>query len=238
MYIVYKITNKVNNKAYIGFTGRKLEKRWDSHKSHAKNGSIYRFHCAIRKYGEENFKIEELNVFKEKKDATDFEELLIEKEQTLVKGYNAKPGGCGGWVVKEENYADWYMKLKQQAQGENNPRYSGITDDDLLKTVRNMVEKEGFFSIRKANKYGPWLKSLSKFRFSDYKGTAGERLAKAYKQKYNEELPKYSKTKTHKRNIGKAVKGRHWYYNETLKENRQQHTSPGKDWKLGRKKWD
>jgi len=50
-YIVYKITNKKNGKSYIGKTEYSLEHRWNRHLSSAKNGSKFRFHSAIRKYG-------------------------------------------------------------------------------------------------------------------------------------------------------------------------------------------
>ena len=55
---IYKITNLINNKIYIGQTINPISQRWSAHKSHAKNGSTHKLGRAIRKYGEENFKIE------------------------------------------------------------------------------------------------------------------------------------------------------------------------------------
>ena len=52
-YIVYKITNKKNGKSYIGKTEYSLKHRWNRHLSSARNGSKFRFHSAIRKYGED-----------------------------------------------------------------------------------------------------------------------------------------------------------------------------------------
>jgi group I intron endonuclease len=61
MAFIYKITNLLNNKFYIGFTNMTLKKRFSNHKSNARklsnNMIIGR---AIRKYGEENFIIEEI----------------------------------------------------------------------------------------------------------------------------------------------------------------------------------
>ena len=51
MAIVYKITNRVNGKSYIGHSVRTLEQRWKSHLSSVRQGSKFRFHSAIRKYG-------------------------------------------------------------------------------------------------------------------------------------------------------------------------------------------
>ena len=57
MYLIYKITNKINNKIYIGLTKTGLELRWKKHLqasfSNRSDNSI--FHKAIRKYGIDNF---------------------------------------------------------------------------------------------------------------------------------------------------------------------------------------
>lgn len=56
-YIVYKITNKLNGKVYIGQTTEGIEKRWKRHCGYQINDGTY-FHNAIKKYGAENFTIE------------------------------------------------------------------------------------------------------------------------------------------------------------------------------------
>ena len=55
--IIYKVTNLVNNKIYIGQTERTLKERWEQHKY--KEGCRH-LHNAILKYGAYNFKIEEI----------------------------------------------------------------------------------------------------------------------------------------------------------------------------------
>ena len=52
---IYKITNLVNSKIYIGQTIRSLKERFRQHIY--KQGCTY-LHNAILKYGKENFKIE------------------------------------------------------------------------------------------------------------------------------------------------------------------------------------
>lgn len=52
---IYRITNLVNNKIYIGQTIRDLKVRFKQHCY--KKGCTY-LHNAILKYGKENFKIE------------------------------------------------------------------------------------------------------------------------------------------------------------------------------------
>jgi group I intron endonuclease len=59
--VIYKITNVINNKIYIGLTRQTINKRWSCHKCNAKT-KRKRTHLALAmtKYGVENFKIEHL----------------------------------------------------------------------------------------------------------------------------------------------------------------------------------
>jgi group I intron endonuclease len=54
--IIYKITNKVNGKIYVGQTTRSLEERWYGHCSTANQHGI--LGKALIKYGKENFRQE------------------------------------------------------------------------------------------------------------------------------------------------------------------------------------
>lgn len=60
--IIYKITNLINNKVYIGLTTKSLTYRWSRHLTEGRNlknqKPLYR---AIRKYGKGNFQIEEID---------------------------------------------------------------------------------------------------------------------------------------------------------------------------------
>ena len=93
MGLIYKITNKVNNKSYIGQTTQTLEKRWKKHLSQL-NDNTY-FHRAIKKYGANNFlkEILEDNIFNEKLDEREI--YWIAKEGTYIDngGYNLTVGG-------------------------------------------------------------------------------------------------------------------------------------------------
>ena len=61
MSIIYKITNKINGKIYVGETNRTLKARWEQHlrRANQKNTTEYLYN-AMRKYGIENFYIEEI----------------------------------------------------------------------------------------------------------------------------------------------------------------------------------
>lgn len=89
--IIYKITNKVNGKSYIGQTRYTIEFRWRQH-IHKKDNTY--FHNAIKKYGVDNFiveKLEECNI----EDLNEREIYYIAKYNTFKDGYNSTIGGDG-----------------------------------------------------------------------------------------------------------------------------------------------
>jgi group I intron endonuclease len=58
--LIYKITNLINNKIYIGKTIRTVELRWQEHIRDSKTGKTP-LYLAMQKYGINNFKIEIIN---------------------------------------------------------------------------------------------------------------------------------------------------------------------------------
>ena len=54
---IYKITNNINEKAYIGQTWKSLNTRISQHKS-PNNKGCRKLYNALNKYGRDNFKIE------------------------------------------------------------------------------------------------------------------------------------------------------------------------------------
>ncbi len=92
---IYKITNKINGKSYIGQTIRSIRERWENHKTTAKylkrDTYLYK---AIRKYGLENFTIEEIDGANSLSELNYKEFIAIHKNNTLApNGYNLKEGG-------------------------------------------------------------------------------------------------------------------------------------------------
>lgn len=74
MAYIYKITNKINGKVYIGKTIHSIETRWNQHIYESKK---QRYECrplydAFNKYGIENFTIEEIDRCSAN-DASDYE---------------------------------------------------------------------------------------------------------------------------------------------------------------------
>ena len=91
--IIYKVTNKVNGKIYIGQTIRTLEQRKWQHLDAAKNGCKTHFYNAIRKYGEDNFIFEIIDEASTLSELNELERYYIAKFNCIENGYNMVDGG-------------------------------------------------------------------------------------------------------------------------------------------------
>ena len=95
--IIYKITNKITNKVYIGQTSIKLEARWKKHiYSALRNEDKYIFHKAIRKYGAACFTLEIIDYAATKDELNEKEIYWIAYYNSKTpNGYNMTNGGDG-----------------------------------------------------------------------------------------------------------------------------------------------
>lgn len=126
IYYIYKITNKINNKIYIGFTSKTLEERFKEHvhKSNKNSKEKTYFHKAIKKYGKENFIIEVVDTSTDENYCLNVLEhyyinLYNSRDNTI--GYNIGVGGEGG-----DNYS-------------NNPNKE-IISDKISKKLKHYYE--------------------------------------------------------------------------------------------------
>ena len=96
-YCVYKITNKLNGKIYIGMS-KNLKARWSANGIHYKQSK--RFYNAIQKYGWNNFNKEILVENLSFEEACSLEVEIISKYNSRDKkiGYNIAEGGNGGII--------------------------------------------------------------------------------------------------------------------------------------------
>lgn len=94
-HYLYKITNTVNGKMYIGVT-KDPEKRKAQHlNSKPIKGKNFPIRLAVQKYGKENFLFEVICIGDESY-IYDLEVKAISLYSTMRNGYNIKPGGKGG----------------------------------------------------------------------------------------------------------------------------------------------
>ena len=98
---IYCVICLPNEKWYFGQTIRSVNERFAQHILSAQRGSDHKFHRAIRKYGEENFLVEEVmwveaDNKKKLRKKLDFLEIhFIQKFDTYRNGYNSTYGGEG-----------------------------------------------------------------------------------------------------------------------------------------------
>lgn len=129
---IYKITNTVNNKVYIGQTIRPIVQRFKRHINDALNNVIdTHFARAIRKYGQDNFICEEIDT------ALNQDELTL-KEQYWIKFYNSVEEGynetdaiskCGGNTYRSKNVEEMKCisdKIRKTKIGELNPNSRAV----------------------------------------------------------------------------------------------------------------
>ena len=104
IYKIYKCTNLLNGKTYIGYTHKLLSTRIKEHKSAAKNGSKYLLHKSIIKYGFDSFKWESIyESFDQKYMLEIMENYFIVENNSYYEngfGYNMTFGGQGGMLNK------------------------------------------------------------------------------------------------------------------------------------------
>lgn len=104
--IIYKITNNISEKVYIGLTTATLQNRWKGHKTQArkalrKERPTHPLYNAMAKYGIENFKIEQI-------DESDNFVQLGKLERKYIKEYNSADRDFGYNITRggESNQLD------------------------------------------------------------------------------------------------------------------------------------
>jgi group I intron endonuclease len=158
----YLITNKINNKGYVGITTRSLSRRWYEHRFVA-NSCGQLLAKAINKYGEQAFEIMPIASAKTLENLKEIEKDLIVQFQTKVPfGYNLTDGGDGvfGFKQSEEQKKrngdlkrgtkhsdETKQKMKVAHLGENNHFYGKTHSDDSKAKI----------SATKQGCAGPWL---------------------------------------------------------------------------------
>ena len=128
---IYKITNTINGKIYVGQTVSTEPVRWKSHKHHAKYGGRGPFQNALNKYGPESFKREVI-------DTAYSEEELNSLEEFYIKTLDARNGEVGYNVASGPSRAGQSRKkLSEILSGEGSGTYRhDIKNED----IKNLME--------------------------------------------------------------------------------------------------
>jgi group I intron endonuclease len=176
---IYKITNKINNKIYIGQAVSHIL----NHKKYRPYGHIGRFKChiseafsnkknqcqylnnSIKKYGKENFNVEILEIC-EVLEANDRENHWIVKLNSIYPyGYNLNSGG--------KQFVHTNESKKRVSEG-NIKFYSSLKEDKLIKFSQSISSLETIDKYlrplnRNKNQYG-WYLYFGKNKKIDFGG--------------------------------------------------------------------
>lgn len=114
MGFIYKITNDINEKIYIGKTILKIQERWLQHlrdcfRDRCEKRPLYN---AMKKYGIEHFKIEEVEKVDDNTQLSDREQYWIKYYNSFNNGYNATKGGDGKSYLDYKLIIDTYQRVQ------------------------------------------------------------------------------------------------------------------------------
>jgi group I intron endonuclease len=181
--IIYKATNLINNKVYIGQTVRTLKQRISQHKSNAKRHK-YSFQNAIDKYGIENFIWETIEICNnvEELNLAEMKWINFFKSNLKEFGYNLNEGGKNRRLSVETK-----EKIRKAHLGVKNTVESNLKRSQTLK---------GHPSWSKGKKYSAEaLKKVKNSRTPDYKSkmakSKGGRLFSVYHKETKVKLFQY-----------------------------------------------
>lgn len=129
---IYKITNIINGKVYIGQTIRPIKDRFKRHINDALNNVINtHFSKAIRKYGKDNFIIEQIDIAQTQDELNKKEQYYIRLYNSIKEGYNETDSlyKCGGNTYSsktEEEMYDIALKISRSKEGIKNPNHKRV----------------------------------------------------------------------------------------------------------------
>lgn len=187
---IYRITNIVNGKIYIGQT-LNPSKRWSLHKSESKKDKpSMAINYAMKKYGIHNFTFEIIASCLDLQSANDTEEIIIVQEKSHVKygmGYNVSNGGSNVSPTEETR-----KKLSESLKGK--PK----SEEHKNKLKNKINSKETRLKISQGNK-GKIVSEESKQKMSK------SRIGRKYSNESKSKISCSKKGRTWKLIDGKRV---------------------------------
>lgn len=152
MGLIYKATNKINGKEYVGQTNNTLGERKKQHIQSALNSRkepTNYFHKAIKKYGKDNFKWEILedNILSE--NLNEREKYWIKYYDTFNNGYNLTEGGDHDNHLQKWKENNPEMAIESAKRGynlmrqilEQNPEKDKQRQEKAIRGMKKYVEE-------------------------------------------------------------------------------------------------
>lgn len=139
IWSLYKITNQINGKIYIG-QAADVSKRWSDHRRAVKlNKPTQVVHYAMIKHGLDNFEFEVIACCKTQDDANDTETELVKQYNSFIKngnGYNATLGGMNAPKSDE-----WKQSMKEWRESLSPEEKESIKEKQREATIKQIEEK-------------------------------------------------------------------------------------------------
>lgn len=192
--IIYKVTNLINRKVYIGLTTKSLKIRKGQHLHDAfkKNNNCI-FHKALRKYGELNFLWEVIDFANSLKELEEKEVNWISHYNSFIhdknsNGYNSTIGGqCGSSRHSEET-------RKKISEIQRNKGGHKLTEDDVIH-IKSLIKDGDLVYSEIAKMFNVSEASITKIKNGDNWVHVGEDVSRVKRTKIggailNEELVK------------------------------------------------
>jgi group I intron endonuclease len=147
--VIYKITNNLNEKVYIGQTIKLAQTRWESHLHAFRYGRKSKLYDAMRELGESNFRIEILTSADSRDELDRLEKQFIKMYDSQKNGYNGTSGGqqAPSWTVAERAVKLYGRELSAAEIS----AATGIDQETLLKaaeehSIENIVDENFYYS--------------------------------------------------------------------------------------------
>ena len=149
---IYKITNLVNGKVYIGQTINKKD-RWCSHKSKLKHNRHDNKHLqrAWNKYGKDNFTFEILEYTEDYNEA-EKRYIRLYNSDNIIFGYNIMQGGDNPPIIKGEDS----LLSKHTYEEISNLKYDLKNSDLNLEELSKKYKYDDVGSITRINNGDMW----------------------------------------------------------------------------------
>lgn len=181
--IIYKATNTINGKVYIGQTKQDFESRKRYHYFYMNQGVDFVFYRALRKYGWDNFHWEIIDTANSEDELDNKEIFWISHLKSYIydensNGYNMTLGGEGarGRVVSDETR----KKLSKAKKGENNPLFGKNLSEEHRRKISDGNKGKNVSEETRIK--------MSKSQMGDSHWNRGKNLSDEHKKKIAESI--------------------------------------------------
>jgi group I intron endonuclease len=206
-YTIYKITNKINGKFYIG--KHITENLFDDYM-----GSGKLIKKAIQKYGIHNFQKDILKIYDNEHDMNIAETLLIDLKDN--RSYNIQPGGIGGWKYVNENN----LSNNEDSKKKKSDTMKNFWTDEKRK--EQSIKMKKYFDENGVEKYSESLKN----RYND----------PVYKENFTKKMNIVNKDENKRKKAGQKIKDK-WQNDEEFRNKMKKRKPRSSNGNAMKNKW-